>query len=31
MSAQSPLPQKRITAPESTARKGREPLVSLTS
>ena len=31
MSAQSPVPQKRITAPEITARKGREPIVSLTS
>ena len=31
MSAQTPVPQKRITAPEITARKGREPIVSLTS
>ena len=31
MSAQPPVPQKRITAPEITARKGREPIVSLTS
>jgi 3-methyl-2-oxobutanoate hydroxymethyltransferase len=31
MSAQSPVPQKRITAPEITARKGGEPIVSLTS
>src|SRR2546423_14677434 len=31
MSAQSPLPHKRITAPEITSRKGREPIVSLTS
>ena len=31
MSAQTPMPQKRITAPEITARKGREPIVSLTS
>ena len=31
MSAQPPTPQKRITAPEITARKGREPIVSLTS
>lgn len=31
MSAQPPVPQKRITAPEITSRKGREPIVSLTS
>jgi 3-methyl-2-oxobutanoate hydroxymethyltransferase len=31
MSAQTPVPHKRITAPELTARKGREPIVSLTS
>ena len=31
MSAQTPVPQKRITAPEITARKGGEPIVSLTS
>ena len=31
MSAQPPVPTKRITAPEITARKGREPIVSLTS
>lgn len=31
MSAQTPVPQKRITAPEITARKGRESIVSLTS
>jgi 3-methyl-2-oxobutanoate hydroxymethyltransferase len=31
MSAQTPVPQKRITAPEITARKGREPIVSLTA
>jgi 3-methyl-2-oxobutanoate hydroxymethyltransferase len=31
MSAQSPVPQKRITAPEITARKGRDPIVALTS
>lgn len=31
MSAQPPVSQKRITAPEITARKGREPIVSLTS
>jgi 3-methyl-2-oxobutanoate hydroxymethyltransferase len=31
MSAQSSVPQKRITAPEITARKGGEPIVSLTS
>lgn len=31
MSAQPPVPAKRITAPEITARKGREPIVSLTS
>src|SRR5262245_36591277 len=31
MSAQTPVPQKRITAPEITSRKGREPIVSLTS
>ncbi len=31
MSAQSPVPHKRITAPEIASRKGREPIVSLTS
>ena len=31
MSAQSSLPQRRITAPEIPARKGGEPIVSLTS
>jgi 3-methyl-2-oxobutanoate hydroxymethyltransferase len=31
MSAQSPVPQRRITAPEILARKGGEPIVSLTS
>jgi 3-methyl-2-oxobutanoate hydroxymethyltransferase len=31
MSAQTPVPRKRITAPEITARKGGEPIVSLTS
>jgi 3-methyl-2-oxobutanoate hydroxymethyltransferase len=31
MSAQSSLPQRRITAPEILARKGGEPIVSLTS
>ena len=31
MSAQTPVPQKRITAPEIASRKGREPIVSLTS
>ena len=31
MSAQPPVSQKRVTAPEITARKGREPIVSLTS
>ena len=31
MSAQPPVSQKRITAPEITSRKGREPIVSLTS
>src|SRR5258706_6665518 len=31
MSAQSPLPHKRITAPEITSRKGGEPIVALTS
>ena len=31
MSAQTPVPHKRITAPEITARKGREPIVSLTA
>lgn len=31
MSAQPPTPQKRITVPEITARKGKEPIVSLTS
>ncbi|MDX2205680.1 MAG: 3-methyl-2-oxobutanoate hydroxymethyltransferase [Hyphomicrobiaceae bacterium] len=31
MSAQPPVQPKRITAPEITARKGREPIVSLTS
>ena len=31
MSAQTPVPHKRITAPELTVRKGREPIVSLTS
>ena len=31
MSAQTPIPQKRITAPEIMARKGGEPIVSLTS
>jgi len=31
MSAQSPVPQRRITAPEIQARKGGEPIVSLTS
>jgi 3-methyl-2-oxobutanoate hydroxymethyltransferase len=31
MSAQTPVPQRRITAPEITARKGGEPIVSLTS
>jgi 3-methyl-2-oxobutanoate hydroxymethyltransferase len=31
MSAQSPIAQRRITAPEITARKGGEPIVSLTS
>ena len=31
MSAQPPIPRKRITAPEITARKGGEPIVSLTA
>src|SRR6476659_8115615 len=31
MSAQSPVPQRRITAPEIASRKGRDPIVSLTS
>ena len=31
MSAQTPVPSKRITAPEIAARKGGEPIVSLTS
>ena len=31
MSARSPVPQRRITAPEILARKGGEPIVSLTS
>jgi 3-methyl-2-oxobutanoate hydroxymethyltransferase len=31
MSAQSPVPRKRITAPEIASRKGGEPIVSLTS
>jgi 3-methyl-2-oxobutanoate hydroxymethyltransferase len=31
MSAQTPVPSRRITAPEITSRKGGEPIVSLTS
>jgi 3-methyl-2-oxobutanoate hydroxymethyltransferase len=31
MSAQTPVSHKRTTAPEITARKGREPIVSLTA
>src|SRR5262245_26294276 len=31
MAAETPIPRKRITAPEITARKGGEPIVSLTS
>jgi 3-methyl-2-oxobutanoate hydroxymethyltransferase len=31
MAAETPVPRKRITAPEITARKGGEPIVSLTS
>ncbi len=31
MSAQTPAPQRRITAPEIAARKGGEPIVSLTA
>ena len=31
MSVQPPVPQKRISAPEITTRKGREPIVSLTA
>jgi len=31
MSAQTPVPHKRITAPEIAARKGGEPIVALTS
>lgn len=31
MSAQTPVPQRRITAPEIAARKGGEPIVSLTA
>ena len=31
MSAQTPVPHKRITAPEIASRKGGEPIVSLTS
>src|SRR3990172_9018993 len=31
MSAQTPVPHKRITAPEIAARKGSEPIVSLTA
>ena len=31
MSVQTPVPQKRVTAPEIAARKGGEPIVSLTS
>ena len=31
MSAQSPVPHKRVTAPEIAARKGGEPIVALTS
>jgi 3-methyl-2-oxobutanoate hydroxymethyltransferase len=31
MAAETPIPRKRITAPEITARKGGEPIVSLTA
>ena len=31
MAAETPIPRKRITAPEIAARKGGEPIVSLTS
>jgi 3-methyl-2-oxobutanoate hydroxymethyltransferase len=31
MSAQAPVPRRRVTAPEIAARKGGEPIVSLTS
>ncbi|MFZ1102939.1 MAG: 3-methyl-2-oxobutanoate hydroxymethyltransferase, partial [Hyphomicrobiaceae bacterium] len=31
MAVETPIPRKRITAPEITARKGGEPIVSLTS